>query len=190
MIYEYDVVFGRWRSQRQPWKWIPVMNCGFGGTRFSSIIYDSQVVYGRWRFSFSRGTGFRWWFMVWRDLVFVNDLWFSCSPWALKISRSAVELGSGDDFWVLRDAVFVNHFWFWRSLWAQMIQRQPWNWVPVMISRSGGTPFSSMIYESDVVFGRWRSQRQPWNWVPVMIFRSGGTEFWSMISDSDIVYGR
>ena len=59
-----------------------------------------------------------------------------------------------------------------------------------MISVSGGTQFSSMIYESDVVFGRRRSQRQPRNWVPVMISRSGGTQYSSMISDSDVVYGR
>ena len=54
-------------------------------------------------------------------------------------------------------------------------QCQPWNWVSVMIFVSGGTLFSSMIYEVDVVFGRRRSQCQPRNLVPVMIFGSGGT---------------
>ena len=58
-----------------------------------------------------------------------------------------------------------------------------------MISGSGGTQFSSMIYESDVVFGRGRFQRHPWNSVPVMIYGSGGTQFSSMIYESDIVYG-
>ena len=51
------------------------------------------------------------------------------------------------------------------------------------------TQFSSMIYESDVVFGRSRSQRQPWNWVPVMIFGSGGTQILLMISDSHSLWG-
>ena len=37
-------------------------------------------------------------FWVWRDSVFVNDFLFSRSPWALKISPSAVELSCGDDF--------------------------------------------------------------------------------------------
>ena len=47
-------------------------------------------------------------FWVWRDSVFVNDLYFSLSLWTLKISQSAVELGFCDDFWVWRDLVFVN----------------------------------------------------------------------------------
>ena len=49
-------------------------------------------------------------FWVWRDSVFVNDLCFSRSLWALKISPSAVELGFCDDFWVWRAAVLVNDF--------------------------------------------------------------------------------
>ena len=47
-------------------------------------------------------------FWVWRDSVFVNDLCFSRSLWALKISSSTVELGFCDDFWVWSDSVFVN----------------------------------------------------------------------------------
>ena len=70
-----------------------------------------------------------------------------------------------------------------------MIQRQPWNWVPVMISGSGGTQFLLMISDSHIVSGGRRFQRQPWNWVSVMISRSGGTQFSSMISDSNVVYG-
>ena len=59
MIYEFDVVFGRRRYQRQPRNWFPVMISGFGGTQFSSMISDSDVVYGRRRFSVNRGIAFR-----------------------------------------------------------------------------------------------------------------------------------
>ena len=59
-----------------------------------------------------------------------------------------------------------------------------------MIFVSGGTLFSSMIYEADVVFGRRRSQCQPRNLVPVMISGFGRTQFLSIISDSNVVYGR
>ena len=68
----------------------------------------------------------------------------------VSVSRGT---GSRDDFWVSRDAV------------------------------------SSMIFYSNVVFGRGRFQRHPWNSVPVMIYGSGGTQFSSMIYESDIVYG-
>ena len=34
---------------------------------------------------------------------------------------SAVELGSGDDFWVWRNSVFVNDLCFSRSLWTRKI---------------------------------------------------------------------
>ena len=47
-------------------------------------------------------------FWVWRDSVFINDLYLTLSLWTLKISQSAVELGFCDDFWVWRDSVFVN----------------------------------------------------------------------------------
>ena len=65
-------------------------------------------------------------------------------------------------------------------------QCQPWNYIPVMISLSAGTQFSSKISNSDVSHRRWRFQRQPWNWDPVMICASVGTQFSSMISDSDV----
>ena len=60
----------------------------------------------------------------------------------------------------------------------------------MMISGFGGTQFSSMISDSNVVYWRWGFLRQPWNWVLVMISGSGGIQFSSMISDSDEVYGR
>ena len=48
---------------------------------------------------------------------------------------------------------------------------------------------SSMIFYSDVVFGRCRFQCQPWNSVLVMISGSGGTQCSSMIFYSNVVYG-
>ena len=66
----------------------------------------------------------------------------------------SLELGSGDDFWVGWDSVLVNDFLFLRSLWAMRISTSAWNWVLVMISGSVGTQFSSMIYDSDAVYGR------------------------------------
>ena len=36
-------------------------------------------------------------------------------------AASAVELGSGDDFWVWRDSVFVNDLCFSRRLWMLKI---------------------------------------------------------------------
>ena len=66
----------------------------------------------------------------------------------------SLELGSSDDFWVGCDSVFVNDFLFLRSLWALKISASAWNLVPVMISRSVGTQFSSMICDSDAVYGR------------------------------------
>ena len=41
------------------------------------------------------------------------------------------------------------------------ISASAWNWVPVMISGSVGTQFSSMISDSDVVYGRGGFVRQP-----------------------------
>ena len=76
MIYEFDVVFGHRRYQRQPRNWFPVMISGFGGTQFSSMISDSDVVYGRRRFSVSHGTGYGDDFWVWSVSVFVNDFSF------------------------------------------------------------------------------------------------------------------
>ena len=46
-----------------------------------------------------------------RDADFLNDLLFWCSPQELKISVSAVEVVSGDDFSVYKDSVFVNDLW-------------------------------------------------------------------------------
>ena len=66
----------------------------------------------------------------------------------------SLELGSGDDFWVGSDSVLVNDFLFLRSLWALKISASTWNLVPVMISGSVGTQFSSKICDSDAVYGR------------------------------------
>ena len=30
-------------------------------------------------------------------------------------SALAVELGSGDDFWIWRDSIFVDELWIWRD---------------------------------------------------------------------------
>ena len=51
------------------------------------------------------------------------------------------------------DAVFVNDLLFYRSPGALKISGSPWNCVPMMISGSAGTQFSSMIFNSDIVHG-------------------------------------
>ena len=66
----------------------------------------------------------------------------------------SLELGSGDDFWIGWDSVLVNDFLFLRSLWALTISASGWNWIPVMISGSVVIQFSSMICDSDSVYGR------------------------------------
>jgi hypothetical protein len=47
---------------------------------------------------------------VYSDSVFVNDFWFCSSLCVKKISPSAVELGSGDDFRFCSDSVFISDF--------------------------------------------------------------------------------
>jgi hypothetical protein len=60
--------------------------------------------------------------LVRRDPVFVNGLLASNSLCALKMSASAVELGSRDDFWVGSDVVFfINCFCVSRSACALKI---------------------------------------------------------------------
>ena len=131
------------------------------GTQFSSMIYDSNVGHRRWRFQRQPWTWVYaddFWFG--RDLVFVNDFWLWCSLWAMKISASAVELGSGDDFWSSRTlfSSMISDSDGGHGRWR--FQRQPWNWVPLMISCLEGTQFSSMISDSNVGHGCWRFQRQ------------------------------
>ena len=68
MISDSAIVYVRWRFQRQPLNWVPVMISGSvatqflsvisdsvavyvsAATEFSSMISDSAVVYVRWRF--------------------------------------------------------------------------------------------------------------------------------------------
>ena len=95
--------------------------------------------------------------------VFVNELWIWRSLWALMISTSAMELGSGDDFWVWWDAVFVNDLCCSRSLWTLKIS-------PSAVELGSGDDFwvwRDAVFVNDFWF--WRSlwelkiQRQPWN---------------------------
>ena len=57
-------------------------------------------------FSVCQGTDSGDDFFVRNAFVFINDFLFCCTLCVLKISASAVELGSGDDFWVGSDVVF------------------------------------------------------------------------------------
>ena len=72
----------------------------------------------------------------------------------MKISGSAEEFGSGDDFWVYNDAVFVNDFDSAVVFVRSSFQRQPQNWIPVMISGSTATEFLSMISDYAVLYVR------------------------------------
>jgi hypothetical protein len=55
------------------------------------------------------------------NLVFVNDFWVSTSLGALKISASAVELGSDDDCYIGNETFFINDLWVSKSLCALKI---------------------------------------------------------------------
>jgi hypothetical protein len=72
----------------------------------------------------------------------------------MKIPVSVVELGSGDDFWVCSDVVFVNDFSFCSSLCAQKISASVVELDPVLISGCAATQFSSIIYDSALVYVR------------------------------------
>jgi hypothetical protein len=108
-------------------------------------------------------------FWVGSDSVFINDFWVSCKPYALTILVSAVKLCCVDDFWVGSDSVFINDFWVHCKPYALTIlasavklccvdsfrqrflslvnymrwrfQRQLWNCVALMISKSAATQF-------------------------------------------------
>jgi len=102
-------------------------------------------------FSVNRRTRLRGWFLGRQRLCFVNDLWVSNSLGAQKVSNSAVELGSDDDFWVGSDSVFLNDFWVISSLCVPKISALAIElgcvddlWVVI-------DSVSSMIYESAVV---------------------------------------
>ena len=62
------------------------------------MIYDSDVVWGAGDLSVNVDLGSGDDFWVSRDAVFVNDLLFWRSPRVLKISASAVDVGSDDYF--------------------------------------------------------------------------------------------
>ena len=98
---------------------------------------------------------------VCNESVSVNYFWFCSSLCGLRISASAVELCSREDFWVCSESVFVNYFWFCSSLYGWRFKLQPLNRVLVRISGSAGNHFSSMIFDSTVVYAPWRIQRQP-----------------------------
>ena len=70
----------------------------------------------------------------------------------LKITASAGELGSGDDFRVCSDLVFVNDFCFCSSLCELKISASAVEVVPVLISGCAATQFSSKIFDSAVVY--------------------------------------
>jgi hypothetical protein len=109
-------------------------------------------------FSFCRRTVF-WSGFVGRHRISFRQLFqiLQSSMW-LKISASAAESGSRDDFRVCSESVFVNDFWFCSSLCGKL---QPLNRVLVTISGSAANPFSSMISDSAVVYVAWRFQLLP-----------------------------
>ena len=138
--------------------------------------------------SVSHRTGFRWWFQGRQRLSFINDFLVISSLCLLKISASVVELGCVDDFWVVSDSdssmisksaiVYVR----WR------VQRQPYNWVLMMISASAVIQFLSMISVSALVYVRSRFHLQLLKRVSRMISGSPPTLFLATISKSEVVY--
>jgi hypothetical protein len=96
-----------------------------------------------------------------RDLVFVNGLCASSSLGALKISVTAIELGSRDDFWVSSEAFFVNYFYVSSILCALKISASGVELGSRIICGTAGTQFLSTVSPSALVYLSRRCQRQP-----------------------------
>ena len=164
LIYDSDVVLGRSRFQRHSRSvfrgWLRCLQ-GLSFRQWFVILTKST---GDEDFSVSGGSWFRWWFAGLQGLSFRQWFMILTSSMRAKDFSVNLDLGSGDDLWCFRDPFFVNDLWFWPSPRALKISASLWIWVSGMISESLGTQFSFMIYDSDVVHGRWRFQRH---------FRSG-----------------